>query len=130
MTEEKFGIENVKKLFDLGLEGINVAGHWSSEEGKGAAELFRLTDEVMVIPSVDWKMVDDEFKDISEAEMLVFKKQANDKVDIPQDKIEFIVKKCIFMGWKTASLVKDCFDLADMIKEAKKDTPESPQPAS
>ncbi len=113
---EKFGIENLLKLEDLGLEIGNVAGHWASKEGKGAMELFRLTDEIMALPSVDLKLLDDEFKDISNSELLQMQQRAEAKFDIPQDKLEFVVKRSIAMGWKVAGLIKDGFEIASMVK--------------
>jgi hypothetical protein len=78
-----------------------------------------LTDEVMMLPSVEWSKLDDEIKDLSIEEMAALQEKAKAKFDIPQDKTEAIVEKAICMGWKAGSLVKDGFELADLIKAAK-----------
>lgn len=119
MPEEKYGIENIKKLIDIAIESGNVAGHWASPGGKGPAELLRLTDEVMALPTVDFKLIDDEVKDFSETEVLQLRDHVAQKLDIPQDKTEAIVEKALSMGIKLAGLVKDGFDLAKLVEASK-----------
>jgi hypothetical protein len=116
ITMEKFGIENIKKLLDVGLEIGNVAGMWKETGSGGYVHLIKLADEVMALPSVDWKLLDDEFKDLSEEEMKALYSYAEAKFDIPQDLIEVIVEKALFMSIKVLDLVKDGFELAKIIK--------------
>lgn len=118
---EKHGIDNMKKVLDLGLEAGNVAGHWASPGGQGAMELLRLTDEAMALSTVDWKLLDDEFKDISDAELAELNAHAATKLDIPQDGIEGIVEKAWSIGIHQGQVVKECFDMAGMIKALKSD---------
>ena len=116
---EKYGTENLKKVLDVGLEGGNVAGHWSQPGSKGAMELLRLTDEVMLLPSVNFSLLEQEIKDLSETELMELHAHAAKKFDIPQDKVEAIVEKGLAMGLKVVGLVRDGFEMADLVSAAK-----------
>ncbi|MCK5609729.1 hypothetical protein KAR91_48090 [Candidatus Pacearchaeota archaeon] len=116
---EKYGIENLKKLLNVGLESGNVAGHWASPGGKGPLELLRLTDEVMVLPSVEYRQLDDELKDLSVAEMAELQAHVAQKFDIPQDNVEGLVEHGLAMGWKVASLIQDGLKMAKLVEIAK-----------
>src|SRR5690606_41545942 len=96
MSEQKFGIENLKPLVSLGIELGNVADKMG--RSKGAARfghLLMLTDEAMALGSVDFSKVKAEIKDLDESEKQQLKDHLKAKFDIVDDKLEVAIESGI-----------------------------------
>lgn len=121
---EKFGIANLILILDLGVEFGNVAGYWKSKDGKGPAELFRLTDEVIALGKLEWNKITKEIKDLSGAELEMINAHIAKKLEIPQKGIEGVVEESFSIGIKLCGVVRDSFELARLISQLKAPEPE------
>ena len=111
-----FGIENLKKCFDVMIESGNVAGK-VYEDGKitvaDVGHLMMVLDELTALGSVDFSLVPKEAKDIDAAEVAQLSEHLKTKFDIPQDQIEQKIEEGVGL---LARLVKDSVDVYAYIK--------------
>lgn len=115
---ELVGVENIKKLVMLGVEMGNVAD--KIVQGGGVSRwgaLMDLADEAMALTSVDFSKVDDEYKDLSDAEREQILAEVKVKFDIADDKIEGVVEGALGIALKLEGLVKESIALAMSLKE-------------
>lgn len=114
------GIENLKKVLALVLEAGNVSGkiaHGSGSAWSRMAHLMDLVDELMALPSVEWKKLDDEWKDLSSAEREELKKFVESKFDIPHEKAEVVVEKSMAYALELMVMIDG---IVKMVEEARK----------
>lgn len=126
---EKYGVENLKKCLDVALEGGNVLGAMKAPGNAGAAEFLRLTDEIMALPSVEYKQLDDELKDLSAEEVASLHAHIAQKLDIPQDKVEAVAEQALLLALKIATLSQDAAKLVDLAKAAVAEPPKEEEAA-
>lgn len=111
-----FGIENLKKCFDVLIEGGNVAGH-AYEDKKitvaDAGHLMMLLDELTALGSVDFAAVPKEAKDLDAAEVAALTEHLKTKFDIPQEDIEQKIEEGVAL---LARLAKDAIDVYAYVK--------------
>jgi len=121
--EKKYGIENVWTVISLILEGGNVAGEVVAMEGevkwyqRFLFPLGKVGDEIIAMFSVDYKSVLPEFNDIDEEEKAELLRRAQEKFDIPQDKVEQVVESCFVVAFKLGDIVKEIMGIVDTYKK-------------
>ena len=119
--EEKFGIENLKKCFDVLIEGGNIAGKAFEDNVinvSDAGHLILLIDELTALGTVDFKLVPSEAKDLDADEVAELSEHLKTKFDIPQDELEQKIEEGVAL---LARLVKDGMDVYAYIKTFKKE---------
>jgi hypothetical protein len=96
--EEKLGIDNITKIFDVLIEAGNVFGlvknvgpdaHWL-DRIKPVAQIL---DEVYDLLKVDFAKLLPEIKDIDESEKTKLKEHFKIKFDVPQDEVEQVLEE-------------------------------------
>lgn len=114
---EKYGIENLKKCIALGVEGGNVLDKVLHGSGIGKwGALMDLLDEVVAMGSVDWSLLDDEWKDLSNAERDELKTFVAGKYDVVDNKAEAVVEKAFSLVLKLDALARDAVELVEELK--------------
>ena len=111
-----FGIENLKKCFNVLIEGGNVVGKaW--EDGTinvaDAGHLILLLDELTELGNVNFKAIPQEAKDLDAAEIAELTEHLKTKFDIPQDALEQKIEEGIAL---LSRLVKDGIDVYAYVK--------------
>lgn len=114
---EKFGIENMKKLLALVIEIGNVIDKMVGTPGLAKlGHLMMLMDEAMALATVDWKLLDDEYKDFSAVEKEEINAFLEAKFDISNDKIEEVVERSWRLFMRTESIIHDVLGLVKFVK--------------
>lgn len=104
----KFGVENLKKVLDIVLEGGNVAEDIAKEEGNTMAKIGHVTqmfDELMALTGVDFSLLDDEIKelgDVDRAELLAHMKS---KFDLENDVLELKIEEGLSLAKEASDFV-------------------------
>jgi len=111
------GIENLKLMISLPIELGNIADKIGKEkEWKRWLNLIDALDEVVDVLKVDWKQLQQECADLSEAEKAELYKHISEKFDIANDKLEGAIEKSILILVTIASMVKESIDLFRALK--------------
>jgi len=120
MSEEKFGIENMKKCYALLIEAGNVASQIKNAEpgvGNRLAPIANILDELMALVGVQWTKLDDEWKDYSEAEKAEMQEFFKTKFDIAEDNIEYAIEKGHLILMKYISATSELIELITFLKK-------------
>lgn len=105
----------------LGFELGNVADKVGRT--KGASKYFALVDlfdEVTALGSVDFKLIDDEIKDLDATERETLHQAIKDKFDIVDDKLENAIEEAIAILSEQVKLVERSIKL---VKDYKAESP-------
>ena len=119
METEKLGIENVEKLALLLMEGVNVGTHWGSKGLAGYVELARLTDEVMMLPSLEYSKLDDELKDMDAEEVMMLKGKMLAKLDLPGAKGLAVADKALGAAARLGQAAREIVSLIEEVEKLK-----------
>jgi len=115
-----YGVNNLLKVLDLGIELGNVAGK-SLEDGKiGLTDMTLATslfDEVMGLTSVNWSDLPKEAKELDHEDMAIVSQAFAAKFDIPQDELETKVEAAIVLAM---SAIKFASEVKDFVSSLKK----------
>lgn len=117
--EEKFGIDNLKKIIALPIELGNIAdsiGAENSSNWKKWLKIIDIFDEVFDLFKVDFKAIKDEYLDLSESEKEEIKQMMKDKFKIHDEKLEFVIEKCFEMLFNLESIIKSAVQLFKDLK--------------
>jgi hypothetical protein len=123
MTQEAYGIENLKKVFLLVIDAGNEAGilaennqlKWYEKLLK--SPIIKISQDVITVIGVDWKLFPKEIKDVSSAEMEELKAFFIQNFDIPEDNIEAIIKQVFTV---VTSLIDNVVSIVELSKQLKK----------
>jgi hypothetical protein len=89
--EEKFGIDNLKKLVTFPMELGNIAGSIIEDQEKGFFKWFKIAyalPEIIKLLRIDWAMIKDEYLDLSDVEREELKQLLKEKFGIKDDGLE------------------------------------------
>lgn len=108
MSEEKFGIEETKKVFGL-LYVMANAGDKMGHESKWKDRLpyaMPVVLELAKLPSVDWAKFPKEMGDLDAAELVELKKHMKDSFDLVDDELEYVIEDIVGLVPDVVVLVK------------------------
>lgn len=119
MDKPKLGISNIKTLVLISVELANVIDGVANADGFAAKgqEVFRLADELMLIPNLDVKAAIEEAKDLDSAEKAELHEAVKAKFDIKDDKLEAVIEGGLGLALKLEELVKEGIALAKSLKK-------------
>jgi hypothetical protein len=118
---EKFGIINLKILIALPIEIGNIAGAISKSEDKSwkrFLKLFDLFDEAVDLLKVDWKLIKDEYLDLSEVEKSEIQQYLIERFDLPNDRIESIVENSFSILFELETVIKKTIALVQAFRSS------------
>ena len=97
----KFGMENLKKVSKIFFKLINVvdaAGHESTWSER-MTQLMGILPTLLILGSVEWSLLDDEIKDIDDAERVEFTEYCKQEFDIIDEELEAFVESVLDFDW-------------------------------
>lgn len=115
----KIGITNLKPIIALGIEMGNVADKIG--RAKGAARYLHLADlfdELTGLGKVDFKLLDDEIKDLDASEREELHNFLKVKFDIVDDKLEMAIEEGLKIVEEAYGLVDRSINLVRGLKKA------------
>lgn len=107
--EEKFGIENLKKIIALPIEIGNISGKIIENQDKSWKRflaIFDLLDEAVDLLKVDWSKIKDEYMDLSDLEKADIHDYLVNRFDIANDSVESIVENSFSILFELESIIK------------------------
>lgn len=125
----QFGVDNLIKVGDVIVEGGHVAEKMINEEGSGmakAAHMMLMFDELMALPTVDFSLLDDELKELDQADKDKLNAHFKEKLDLEDDEVEEKIEKVFAMALKLEGVVREVIGL---VQEFKKEDPAPADPA-
>lgn len=120
---EKFGVENLKLIIALPIEIGNVSMKIYDSADKSWKRFFSLIetlDEAVDLLKVNWKLIKDEYLDLSEIEKAEIMQTIKQKFDIADDILEEIIEDSFTALFDMESSIKKMINVARKIKERKK----------
>ena len=108
MEEQKFGIENLKKIVAFGCD-LTRQINQSLEDGWQWTDAFSCVDEIATIPGVVKSIpaVKQELSELSLAEREELLNYIVEKFDIPNDKVEAFVEHAVAIAISMVALVEE-----------------------
>lgn len=118
---EKYGVANLKILIALPIEIGNITGAIIASEDKSwkrYLKIFDLFDEAVDFLKVDWKLLKDEYMDLSEVEKAEIQQSLIDKFDIANDRIESVVENSFSILFDLESVIKKTVALVQAFRSS------------
>jgi len=117
--EEKFGIENLKKVLFLAAELGNVGDKIGRSKGHPdrLLPLLSLFDELTAFMTVDFQVVNKELADLTAVEKEELLAEMKAKFDIVDDKLEIVFEKSIVIVANAYDMYKSINDLYEIIRK-------------
>ena len=108
MEEQKFGIENLKKIVAFGCD-LTKQINQSLEDGWQWTDAISFVDEIATIPGVVKSIpaVKQELSELSLAEREELLNYIVEKFDIPNDKVEAFVEHAVAIAISMVALVEE-----------------------
>lgn len=122
--ENQYGIENVKKILAILVEGGEVAENivklaqdkdlkWYQK----ITPVMKLGDEILALFTVDYKLLVPEFKDITPEEEEEIKAWARKEFDIDDDALEGKIEKGMDVILSVKDVILEVIDFAKSFKK-------------
>lgn len=118
MSEVKHGIENWKLLLGVVYAAIN--GTVLAIATKNFSTLSLLFFKAGDLFKVKYSLLDDEWKDLDDAEKQELTKQMREEFDLENDAIEAMIEKALVGCLSVYSLVMEIISLVKVLKEKAK----------
>lgn len=115
----QFGVDNLIKVSNVILEGGNVIDKIMKEEGGSmakAAHAMMLFDELMMLPTINYDIIDDEIKELDAEDKAKLDAHFMAKLDIANDQVEESIEKVFSMILKLETIVKEILALVKSFK--------------
>ena len=119
MEQQKFGIDNLKKLVTFGAHLASVGdkiGHTAGLEKW--SKIITLFPDFMTLSSTDFKAARAELSDVDASERLVLEQVLKDEMDLVDDKLEMALESVITLAEKQIEVIVGAMELARSLKAA------------
>ena len=113
------GVEQLKKVLDVLVEGGNVADKMINEQGglmKRLAHLVSVSDELFALTGLDTDQLKKEWGELDEADRMALKDHMKAKFDLADDVLEAKVEAGLELAAQAGELVVDVVAFAKSLK--------------